>query len=103
LGCVFEGTGDPVGQAKESRDRRDVPDVLVGEAVGMRGREVVFADPVGAQADLHGKFEHGTLVRGDVRLAPVHRHLVRHQRLLFVDAQQRAVPDHGSLLAMPQA
>ena len=44
-------------------------------------------------ADLHREGEHRLLPLADVGLAVVHRHLVGDQRLLLVDAQQRAVGD----------
>ena len=48
-----------------------------------------------SRADLHREVEHRALARRDVGLAVVDRHLVGDQRLLLVDAQDRAVRDHA--------
>ena len=83
----------PVGEAEEGGDAGDVPGVLVAEAVLAQRREVGVADAARVAADLHREVEHGLLPRRDVGLAVVDRDLVGDQRLLLVDAQDRAVRD----------
>ncbi|MCY1543482.1 hypothetical protein D9M68_793020 [compost metagenome] len=61
----------------------------------MQGGEIGVVDLVRGQADLHREVEHGALARADLGLAVVHRHLVGHQRLFLVDAQDRAVRHHA--------
>src|SRR3569832_4451 len=52
---------DAVRQPEERRDRRDVPDVFVAEAVRVQRREIIVADFIGAQAHLHREVEHRLL------------------------------------------
>ena len=63
--------------------------------MGMQGAEVGVLDLVRAQAHLHGEVEHGALARRDVGLAVVHGHLVGHQRLFLVDAQDGSMRHHA--------
>jgi hypothetical protein len=65
------------------------------EAVRVQRGEVGVVDLVRLQADLHREVEHGALARRDVGLAVVGGHLVGHQRLLLVDAQDGAVRHHA--------
>ena len=83
--------------AKNAAMARDVPDVLVGEAVRAQRLEVGVADLVRALRDLHGEVEHRALARRDVGLAVVDRDLVGDQRILRADAQDRAVRDDAVL------
>ena len=84
------------------RDRRPLPRHAFD---GQLDRvEIGLVDACRVGADLEREFEHGVLARADVSLAMVHRHLVGHQRLLLVDAQDRAVRETDSeLLAFSDA
>lgn len=56
---------------------------------------VGVVDGVRCGANLHRKVEHGALARRDVGLAVIDGHLVGHQRILLVNAQDGAVRDHA--------
>jgi hypothetical protein len=62
---------------------------------GAQRGEVGLVDLVRRRADLHREVQHGALARRDVGLAVVDRHLVGDQRLLLVDAQDRAMRHHA--------
>src|ERR1700737_893910 len=81
---------DPVAHREERRDPDDVPSVLVGKAMLAQPDEVALLHFLGPQRHLDREVEHGALPRGDLRFAVVDRHLIGEQRLLFVDAHQRA-------------
>ena len=61
----------------------------------MQSGEVGIVNFMAVQTHLHRKVEHGALAGRDIRFAVVHRHLVSHQRFLFIDAQNRAVRHHA--------
>ena len=62
-----------------------------------QGVEVGVAYGPGLERGLHRKIEHGALLRRDIGLAVVDRHLVCDLRILGADAQDRAVRDHAIL------
>src|SRR5690348_9330128 len=83
----------PVRQREESGDRADVPDLLVAEAVAAQRREVGVVDGDALQCDLHREREHRLLPWRDVSLPIIDGDLVGDERVLRVDAQNRAVRD----------
>ena len=85
----------PVRQAEERRDVADVPDVLVVEAVRAQRRVVGIVDLAASFGDLEREREHRALPRRDVCFAKVDADLIGDQRILRVDAQDRAVRDEA--------
>src|SRR4051812_32133511 len=68
--------GHPVGQREESGNRRDIPDIVVTETVARNVGKVLLGYLLGCPAHLHGKIEHRSLPRRDIRLAIVDGELV---------------------------
>ena len=60
-----------------------------------QGRVVGLDDRRRVGADLQREIEHRLLPRRDLGLAMVHRDLIGDERVLLVDAQDRAVRDHA--------
>ena len=73
------------------------------EAVLAQRREVGVADEVRFARHLDREVEHRALARRDVGLAVVDRDLVGDERVLLVDAQQRAVGDDAVEAAVDAA
>src|SRR5580704_7181647 len=86
-----------VRQPEEGGDRGDVPDVLFVEAVGLQHIEVRFAHGLGRAGDLEREVEHRLLALCDVGLSVVGCYLVRDQRVLSPNPEDRPVGDDAIL------
>ena len=95
--------GHTVREGEERRNRADVPDVLVTESVFAQSGAVRLVHFLGMQGDLYREVQHGALPRADVGLAVIDRYLVGDQRILGVDAQQRAVGNHAIVAVVGRA
>src|SRR5579863_9343176 len=92
-----EGVGEPVGHREHRRDRRDVPGVVVREAVALQVVVVSVLDRLRALRDLDGEIEHRLLPWAEIGLAMIDRDLVSEEWILGPDAQDRAMSDHAIL------
>src|SRR3954462_9349062 len=59
VGAQAGEVGQTVRHAEEGGNRRDIPDVLVAEAVPAQHRAVGLVHRLGLPRDLHGEIEHG--------------------------------------------
>src|SRR3990167_4933894 len=99
--------GDAVRHGEEARDRRDVPDVALGEACRAQGLAIVLLDQPGRLGELPAEIEHGArapvefrrAIVGDQRFGqhriarqPPHGGAVRDQAIVTVIS---AGHDHG--------
>src|SRR5579863_4667980 len=87
----------PDGHREHRRDRRDVPGVVVREAVALQVLVVSVLDRLRALRDLDGEIEHRLLPWAEIGLAMIDRDLVGEEWILGPDAQDRAMSDHAIL------
>jgi len=91
VGAHGDEIGHAVRQRKKGRDRADVPDILVGEAMDPERLVVAVGELDRPQRNLERERQHRLLPVADVRLAIIDRDLVREHRILGVDTKDRAV------------
>src|SRR5471030_217619 len=82
VGPHVDQVGHAVRQREETGDGDDVPDILVGKTVAVQGLEVGVDYGPRLERGLHRKIEHGALLRRDVGLAVVDRHLIGDEWVL---------------------
>src|SRR5215218_9892563 len=83
--------GQTVRHREESRDGRDVPNLVIAEAVLAKHHAISLTHLLSPLRDLHGKIKHGSLSRRDVRLPVVARDLIGDQGGFGANTQDRTM------------
>src|SRR5947209_3861844 len=91
---------DAVRHVEEARDRRDVPDVPIGEADAAQALAVFLLDRPRLVGDLHGEIEHGALLPGELGGAIVHHHHFAQRRIARIDPHRGAVRGEAVVTAV---
>src|SRR5215218_6686365 len=97
VGAQAGEVGQTVRHPEESRDGRDVPNLVIAETVLAQYDAVSLTHLLSPLRDLHGEIEHGSLPRRDVRLPVVACDLIGDQGVLGADPQDRTVGDDAVL------
>src|SRR5438093_2649491 len=94
IGAHVGKVGHAVGERKKGRDPANVPNIVVTEPEFPQRDEVRVLKLLRLQGHLEGEIEHRALAWGNVGLTIIHGHLVSNERILGIDAQDRAMRDH---------
>src|SRR5215207_10724289 len=97
VGAQAGEVGQTVRHPKESRDGRDVPNLVIAETVLAQHDAVSLTHLLSPLRDLHGKIKHGSLSRRDVRLPVITRDLIGDQGVFGANTQDRTVGNDAVL------
>src|SRR5437879_1924051 len=94
IGAHVGKVGHAVGERKKGRDPANVPNIVVTKPEFPQRDAVRVLKLLRLQGHLEGEIQHRALAWGNVGLAIIHGHLVSNERILGIDAQDRAMRDH---------
>src|SRR6185437_3843406 len=94
------GGGHTIRHVEKAGDRRNVPDVAVGEADAPQPLAVAFLDAPGRSGELDREVEHGTLAFGKPRDAIIHDEVFAEQRIAGILPNRRAMSAEAVVAAI---